>query len=56
MNIEKPKKNPRIPETLQLDENIDVPETNSKAKLKATQLTDEAKQWAANKVQILKEN
>ncbi|MFC1600240.1 hypothetical protein ACFL3T_04395 [Patescibacteria group bacterium] len=55
-DFEKTKRNPRIPETLQLDEKINVPETNVKAKLKAAQLTDEAKEWAANKIKILKEN
>ena len=53
-DFEKTKRNPRIPETLQLDENIQVPESNAKAKLKAAQLTDEAKEWAANKIQTLK--
>lgn len=55
-DFEKINRNPRIPETLQLDENFKIPETNSKAKLKAAQLTDEAKQWAANKIKKLKEN
>jgi hypothetical protein len=55
-DFEKAKRNPRIPETLQLDEDIHVPESNAKAKSKAAQLTDEAKQWAADKIQKLKEN
>lgn len=56
VNFEKTKTTPRIPATLQLDEDIKVPKSNAKAKLKAAQLTEEVKQWAANKIQKLEGN
>lgn len=54
-DFEKTKRNLRIPETFQLEESINMPESNAKAKIKAAHLTDEAKKWAANKIKNLKE-